>query len=531
MIDLAIILIVANVAGFLCRRFLRLPSVIGEVTAGILIGPYALGAFAWPWIGPLFPLAEGLIPVSTELYGIAILASVLLLFMSGLETDVAMFIRYSIKGSIVGVGGILFSFIFGAGLAVWFGLATSWADPIALFLGAISTATSVGITARILSERKRMDSPEGVTILSAAVFDDVLCIIILAIVTGLTKLEQAGGTFSWLQIVAIAGKGIAFWLILTLIGLLSARRIARFVKTVKNPGTIAYISLGLALFLAGLSEMLGLAMIIGAYIAGLALAQTDLVDLIQDKLHNVYHVLVPIFFCVMGMMVDLAAMRGMLIFGGVYTLVAIGSKVLGCGAAGWISGFNLRGSLRIGLGMLPRGEVALIVAGIGLATGAIPPDIFGAAIMMTLLTTLMAPPLLHRSLHGGAGLRRVVDPQESEGATLTLAFPTADVTEFLLHHLVRAFRNEEFFVFRLPVDVPTYRIRKDQLAFTLTQNENALDLSVAGPGGEVARYILLEALLSLQDLFEASRQFEGLESMRRHVIHDAITGGSKSADV
>ncbi len=519
--NLAVILVAANVAGYLCRRYLRLPSVIGEVAIGILIGPYALGAVVWPAIGALFPLGEGMIPVTTELYGIAILASILLLFMSGLETDVTMFLRYSVKGTVVGIGGILFSFFFGASCALWFNLADSWMDPAALFLGAISTATSVGITARILSEHKKMDSPEGVTILSAAVLDDVLCIVILAVVTGITKVEQAGGEISWGQIAWIAAKGIGFWLILTGIGLLSAKRIARFVKTVRNPGTIAYISLGLALFLAGLSEMAGLAMIIGAYITGLALSQTDLVDLIQNQLHNVYHALVPIFFCVMGMLVDVSAMQGMILFGLVYTLFAAASKVVGCGAAGWLTGFNTRGALRIGLGMLPRGEVALIVAGIGLATGAIPKEIFGAAIMMTLLTTLAAPPMLTAFLRGESGMRKAGADDKHVASNIVLEFPSYDIAEFLLNHLVRAFRNEEFFVYRLPVETRTYRVRKDELTFTLEQIANKVEISIMAEGGDVARYILLEELLSLQDLFEACSEIKGLEEMRLDIIRGA----------
>lgn len=520
-LNLAIIIVVAHIAGYACRRFLHLPSVIGEVAIGIVIGPYALGGVEWPLIGALFPLGEGLIPVTTELYGIAILASIILLFMSGLETDVAMFLRYSFKGTIVGIGGIVFSFAFGVFCAMWFHWAHSWTDPTALFLGAISTATSVGITARILSEHKRMDAPEGVTILSAAVLDDVLCIIILAVVTGITNIEKAGGDISWSAIAWIAAKGIGFWMILTSVGLLSAKRIARFVKTVRNPGTIAYISLGLALFLAGLSEMAGLAMIIGAYITGLALSQTDLVDLIQNQLHNIYHALVPVFFCVMGMLVDPGAMRGMWFFGAVYTVLAAASKVFGCGAAGWLTGFNLRGAMRIGLGMLPRGEVALIVAGIGLAAGAIPVEIFGAAIMMTLLTTLAAPPMLTVFLRGGTGLRKKSVQEERLASNILLDFPSYDIAEFLLNHLVRAFRNEEFFVYRLPLETPTYRVRKDDLSFTLEQDGNKVEISIMAEGGDVARYILLEELLSLQDLFEACSEIKGLEEMRMEIIRGA----------
>jgi len=525
MIDLALILVMANIAGYLCRRFLKLPNVIGEVGIGVLIGPYLLGGISWPGIGPLFPLGDGPIPVTTELYGIAILASILLLFISGLETDVAMFLKYSVKGTIVGIAGILFSFGFGVEAARWFGLAASWADPAALFLGAICSATSVGITARILSEHKKMDSPEGVTVLSAAVLDDVLCIVILAVVTGITKVEQAGGEIHWTDVAWIASKGIGFWLILTTIGLLTAKRIARFVKTVRNPGTIAYISLGIALFMAGLSEMAGLAMIIGAYITGLAFSRTDLVDLIQNHLHNIYQAFVPVFFCVMGMLVDVTAMRGMLFFGIIYTLIAVASKVLGCGAAGWLTGFNVRGSLRIGLGMLPRGEVALIVAGIGLAAGAISQEIFGAAIMMTMLTTLAAPPLLNIMLRGGSGMRDPKEDQASATSNIVLEFPSYDVAEFLMTHLVRAFRNEEFFVYRLPVELLTYRVRKDDLAFTLAQEGCKIEITVLAEGGDVARYILLEELLGLQDLFEACSEIQGLHEMRVNLL----TGNANQA--
>jgi Kef-type K+ transport system membrane component KefB len=514
MLDLAVILIAANFAGYFCRRFLRLPSVLGEVSIGILIGPYALGGLEWPVIGQLFPLGEGVIPVSTELYGIAVLASIILLFMSGLETDVGMFMRYSVKGVIVGIGGILFAFFFGTACALWFSLADSWLDPGALFLGAISTATSVGITARILSERRKMDSPEGVTILAAAVVDDVLCIIILAIVTGITKVQIAGGDINWAQIGLIAAKGIGFWIVLTAIGLLSARRIAWLVKSVKNPGTIAYISLGLALMLAGISEMAGLAMIIGAYISGLAFSRTDLVDLIQNQLHNVYYALTPVFFCVMGMLVDIKAMEGMIFFGLIYTGIAVLAKVIGCGAAGWLTGFNMRGSLRIGLGMLPRGEVALIVAGTALASGAIPSQIFGAAIMMTLLTTLIAPPMLHKSLRGGSGLRATAHQQEEQTTSITLTFPSYDIAEFLLTHLVRAFRNEEFFVYRLPVEALSYRVRKDELAFTLLQDGATVEVTALSKEDDVARYILLEELLNLKDLFDACREIKGLDEMQ-----------------
>ena len=245
-LQLAVIIIAARLGGSLFRRALKLPRVLGELCAGILIGPYALGRLPLPGYGPMFPLYEGPMPVSPELYAIATLASIVLLFMVGLETDVAIFLRYSITGTAVGVGGIVCSFVLGDLCAVWFGFAEHCMDPTALFLGTIATATSVGITARVLSDRQKLASPEGVTIMAAAVLDDVLGIIVLAVVVGIVKVEQMGGAVDWGQIGIIAGKALGFWLACTAIGLLSGKRISRLLKMSRTPATIASLALGRA---------------------------------------------------------------------------------------------------------------------------------------------------------------------------------------------------------------------------------------------------------------------------------------------
>ena len=208
--QLGVLIVLTRVGGYWLRRWLRLPGVLGELIVGMLIGPYALGRFAWPGLGHLFGLAPGGAAVSPELHAIATFASIVLLFLSGLETDLSAFLRYSVVGTVVGIGGVVFSFYLGAGCAIWFGLASGWLDPTALFLGAIATATSVGISARILSERHKMASPEGVTILAAAVFDDVLGIIVLAIVVGMVRAASDGGGIAWSDILLIAGKAFGF---------------------------------------------------------------------------------------------------------------------------------------------------------------------------------------------------------------------------------------------------------------------------------------------------------------------------------
>jgi Kef-type K+ transport system membrane component KefB len=513
-LQLAVIIIVAKIGGYLFQRFLKMPSVLGELASGMVIGPYALGGYIdLPGLGVLFAEQAGF-AASAELYGIATLASIILLFLAGLETDLAAFIRYSVVGSFVGLGGLLAAFLIGDYIAVvWPGNGIdSFMDPAALFLGVISVATSVGITARILAEKRKMSSPEGVTILAGAVFDDVFGIITLAIVMGMAKVSMGAGV-AWGPICIIALKAIGFFIIVTALGLIFSRKITALIKRFKSTEIIVAICFGLALLLAGLAEMAGLAMIIGAYIMGLALSRTDLAHEIEHHMQGVYNILVPIFFCVMGMMVDFSAMKPVLLFGSVYSLLAVVSKVAGCGIPAYLLKFNLRGSLRIGLGMLPRGEVALIVAGIGLASGIIDQGIFGVSIMMTVITTMLAPPLLVKSFERGSGLRAEMEGGADDVESIELEFPSRDITEFLLNRFVRALQAEEFFVHKLHTDQPTYRVLKDDIAFTLIEDGNRMIINVPAVNQNVARMILLEELLSLSDLLESSKKMKAVDEM------------------
>ena len=519
-LQLAVIIIVAKIGGYLVQRFLNMPSVLGELLSGMIIGPYALGGkISLPDIGLLFAESNGF-AASYELYGIATLASIILLFLAGLETDIAAFLRYSVVGSVVGLGGLLAAFIVGDLISVvWPGNGIdSFMDPAALFLGVISVATSVGITARILAEKRKMSSPEGVTILAGAVFDDVFGIVALAIVMGMAKVSMSGGEVNWGEIGIIAAKAIGFFVVVTSLGLIFARKITAAIKQFKSKEVIVAICFGLAMLLAGLAEMAGLAMIIGAYIMGLALSRTDLAHEIESNLKGVYNILVPIFFCVMGMMVDFAAMKPLLMFGIVYSLLAVLSKVIGCGLPALAMRFNARGALRIGLGMLPRGEVALIVAGIGLASGIIDQGIFGVAIMMTVITTLLAPPLLVKSFNGGSGLRKEMKGGSENIQSIALELPSRDITEFLLNRFIRALRNEEFYVNRLHPTEPTYQVRKDDIMFVLIEDGKTLRINVPDEHQTVARLMLLEELLSLSDLLEATQKMEDLQSMGNDLL-------------
>jgi Kef-type K+ transport system membrane component KefB len=415
-LQLAVILFAAKLAAEVCERYLKIPPVLGELVAGIIIGPYALGGLTLFGAGPLFPLphvgeALSAVPVSTELYSIAQVAVVILLFSVGLETDIRQFLRFAGPGALVALGGVVLPFFLGAWLTVVFGFAPHMGDPIALFMGAALTATSVGITARVLSDMGRLGTPEGVTILAGAVVDDVLGILVLTVVVGIAE----AGSLSMGQVGGVTLKAVGFWVGLTGGGLLLARFISRFVGWFRTAGAGLGLALGLGFLAAAMAEQAGLAMIIGAYSIGLALSGTTLARRLEEPLRGVYNALVPIFFVVMGMMVDVSSMMGTLAFGGAITAAAILSKVVGAGLPALATGFNLRGASRIGIGMLPRGEVALIVAGIGLARGIVENELFGVAILMTVVTTLMAPPILVALFaRGGDGRRRALKEAEDE---------------------------------------------------------------------------------------------------------------------
>ena len=389
-LQLAVILATAKLFAEAFERWLKQPPVLGELVAGMLIGPYALGKFIPGINGPLFRPIEGVVPISNELWSVAQLGAVILLFLVGLETDLSLFLRYAGKALFVAIGGVLFPFFFSNALTVWLGYADSYLHPSALFMGAVSTATSVGITARVLSELRKLNVPEGVTILAAAVIDDVLGIIVLAIVGSLV----AVGKIEPLQLCAIAIKAFGIWVILTALAIVIAPKLVRFLRLFNSEGATLVLTVSLCFLISSLMESFGLSMIIGAYALGLAFSRTEAARHIEEAVRQVAHILVPIFFVVMGMLVDFERMLTALLFGFLLTLLAILSKVGGCGFPALLSGFNLLGASRIGFGMMPRGEVALIIAGVGLAKGAINLQEFGVAIMMTFVTTFLAPILL-----------------------------------------------------------------------------------------------------------------------------------------
>lgn len=532
--QLAVIIFAVRIFGKLAAK-VGIPSVLGELIAGIIIGPYALGAVHLPGFPQgLFPLNSESMAVSPELYAISQIASIILLFTSGLETDLSLFLKYSVTGGIVGIGGVVASFVLGDVCAMGIlnavhGVApcTGFFDNRCLFLGIMSTATSVGITARILSDKKKMDSPEGVTILAAAVFDDVLGIILLAVVMGIVAATNGGAGLSGASIGLIALKAIGIWLAATVVMILLAKKIAKFVRLFGGTFDFSIAALGVAFLLAGFFEKQSLAMIIGAYTTGLALSRTDIAPVIQERLHGLYKFFVPIFFAVTGMSVDLSQLvnKEVLICGGIYTLCAVIAKVIGCGGPALLLGFNLKGGFRIGSGMIPRGEVALIIAGIGLSSSIIDQKIFGIVILMTLITTLVAPPLLSVSLKvKGRGTRKETNAAENQ--QFEWDFKDAQIAQLVVDMFVHDLRMEGFYVQMMNISDGIAQARRSDTSYSIHLDGTVLrvDTETADMGfikGEIYEVILRlnKSLSAMSDMKNAESLQYGFASAENRVTN------------
>ena len=536
-LQIGVIIFAAKLGGMVAS-FLKLPSILGELAAGIVIGPWALGGIGFGdgiFSGGLFHGASlralhaetGVMYAATtpELYGFATLASIILLFLSGLETNLRLFLKYSFVGLMVGIGGVIGSFILGnlcavTLLPVFFEkfrylsempLSQAMVDAAPMYMGIMSTATSVGITARILSERKKMDSEEGVSIMAGAVIDDVLGLIVLAIGNGIIAAtmaaKSAGGAVSggvnWGAIGMVAVKAFGVWLGATLIGVVIAKKMSWLLKLFKSDHAIATLAFGLAMILAGFFECMGLAMIIGAYVMGLALSRTDLKHMIQETLAPVYTFLVPIFFCVMGMMVDCTALmsKPVLIFGAIYTVLAVIAKVAGCALPSLFCGFNLVGSLRIGAGMIPRGEVALIIAGLGLSNGYLSQEVFGIGIMMTLITTVVAPPMLvglfNIKRDGIRGQRKA----NTEGSRpFSFQLSSVSVAQLMVERLVKAFQREGFFTHLLNAEENIWAIQMDDFEISMCRDGDTIRFECSPEEESLVMTAWMEVVGEIRDI-------------------------------
>jgi Kef-type K+ transport system membrane component KefB/mannitol/fructose-specific phosphotransferase system IIA component (Ntr-type) len=519
-LQLGIILIVSRLSGTVSERF-HLPRALGELGAGIIIGPFLLGGISLPGFpGGVFPLNSEFLPVSEPLYGIATLASVILLFYAGLETDLALFLKFSMAGIVTGIGGVVVSFFTGSFIC---SLLTHLpvSDPICLFMGIICTATSVGITVRMLSEKGAMDTPEGVTIISAAVIDDIIGIILLTIVIGFLSMVRSGSGGNsgniW-NIVFISVRAVGVWFVFTFVGLKFSSQLAAQLKRFHSLTVLAVMAAALAFICAAIFEKAGLALIIGAYVMGLTLSVTDIRRVIEERLRPIYFFVVPVFFTVMGMMVNMGNLmsKRILVLGTIYTAGAIAAKCIGCGVPALFANFNILGATRIGLGMVPRSEVALIIAGIGLSHGMMTQEFFGVTIFMTMVTTLFAPVVLNHFLSKpGRGTKKEVVVHKK--VTCAFDFNGPELTGLVEDRALDVFREEGFFVQRHESEVNRYFIQRENISIAMKVSKQGIELETDEDNMAYARTIFYETVVDLYTTINKVRKTLHPEQLKKQL--------------
>ncbi|MBI2188952.1 MAG: cation:proton antiporter [Acidobacteria bacterium] len=384
---LAIVVTAAKMAGALANRFGQ-PAVFGEILVGLLIGPTVLDLLGWPlFSGGGAEEDAAFLPVMHDLADIGVL---LLMFVAGLETDLVEMRRVGKVAFWSAFGGVALPMIGGALTAVAFGLPLYWEG---IFIGAILTATSVSISAQTLMELGALRTREGSTILGAAVIDDVMGIIVLSLVVAFAK-ASAGGV-DLVQIALVAVRIAVFFVAAVLAGRWLGPVLRWAASLAVSQGVLA-ATLVIAFLYAWAAEYLGaVAAITGAYVAGVLVARTEFKTQVDAGIHPLtYSMFVPVFFINIGLQANGRELGDRVAFTIALVAVAIVAKAIGCGVFARLCGFTARESVRVGAGMISRGEVGLIVAGYGLANGLIGRDIFSASVVMVLMTTMMTPPLL-----------------------------------------------------------------------------------------------------------------------------------------
>lgn len=373
LLALFVLLVAAKVGEEVCRR-IRQPVVAGEIVAGVIVGPSVLG---WAELSDV-----------TDVF--AELGVVFLLFWVGLETRLSDLTSVGRTSAKVAVLGVVLPVAAGFG----FGEALGESTATSLFIGAALAATSVGITSAILVEFKHVNTPAGRTILGAAVIDDVLALVLLAMATALA----ASGSIDVGELMLLLAVSFGFVAFFAFGGTRLLRNRPQILDAPHFAESPLLPAVILCLGLAVLAAEIGLAAVIGAFLAGLMVAETKEQNAIETEIAPLYAFFAPFFFASIGAQVDLAQFSDSYVLwvGAAITAIAVITKFAGA----WIGARALgaRDAVTVGIGMVPRGEVGIIVAGIGYAEGVIDPQLFAVVIGMSLFTTLIAPPLLKRSL-------------------------------------------------------------------------------------------------------------------------------------
>lgn len=364
-LDFGMILLAANIGGIVSRKF-KQPAVLGQIIAGVILG-------------------MGLMDKTPFIEDLGEIGVIFLMFIAGLETDVQELKNSGKSSSTIAIGGVIFPALF-VGAGTYF---ITKDFSMSLFVAVISTATSVSISVQTLRELERLRTRQGITILGAAIIDDIVGIVLLTLAVGVVKPSEGG------SVALVIGKIALFFAITLILGIVVTKVLKACSDNVNLDDKIVTYAVVLCFILAFVSEELGVAAITGAYFSGVVFSMTNHRHKVSHEINRIANIMfTPVFFISIGMGVDLASAMTALGFGSVFIILAVLGKIVGCGLGARMTGFGGRQALQIGFGMIPRAEVAIIIANLGLKMGVISNHVMASVILMVLVTTLITPSLL-----------------------------------------------------------------------------------------------------------------------------------------
>ena len=378
LISLAILLFAAKIFAELFNK-LRLPAVLGELLAGIIVGPFALGSF------PIFD-GKPLVILNETVRQVGEIAGIVILFIAGLHITPREFLRGGVASFTIGACGVIVPFFLGYYVFTIFGLEGLQSILIATAL----TATSIAISVTVLNELGRMQSKEAKLILGAAIVDDILAIAVLSVVV--TMVQTGNLTPNIIDIIFLILKILGIFAVLLIGAIIIIPKIVNTERLWRAKGSIEGIVTASFFGASAIAASVGLSPIVGAFSVGMAVASTKIIKRVEEYVDKLEIIFAPLFFAIIGAQVNLTGVNlDVLILSAVVITVAIFSKLIGCGLPAIIFLRNKSKAMKVGIGMISRGEVGLIVAGIGVSSGVLSPNIYTTVIIMVAITTLITP--------------------------------------------------------------------------------------------------------------------------------------------
>jgi Kef-type K+ transport system membrane component KefB len=384
LISVSVLLFAAKIFAELFNK-LRVPTVLGELVAGIIIGPFALGSL------PIFD-GKPLVILNETIRQIGEIAGIVILFIAGLEITPREFLRGGAASFTVGACGVIVPFFLGYYVFTVYGLGALQSVLIATAL----TATSIAISVRVLSDLGKMQTKEAKLILGAAIVDDILAIAVLSVVT--TMVQTGNMTPNIADIIFLILKILGIFAALVIAAVIIIPRMLHAERLWKARGSIEGIVTASFFGAAAIAAAVGLSPIVGAFAVGMAVASTKIIKQVEEYVDKLEIIFAPLFFAIIGAQVNLTGFNMEVLFlSAIVLAVAVFSKLVGCGLPAFIFLWNKSKAMKVGIGMISRGEVGLIVAGIGVTTGALSSNIYTTVIIMVAVSTLITPVWLKKA--------------------------------------------------------------------------------------------------------------------------------------